>query len=101
MVFIKDKFIELLKNKKSIKEIKIFPLSPQNNLAGHSNYDVYKEFLIDVLKEKRIRNIAITGNFGIGKTSILQTFCKEEKRSLYIFHLRNLIIKKMNINNKN
>ncbi len=71
--------------KENLVNKKIFPLSPDDHLEDNSNYSVYKTFLTDALEEKRIHNIAVTGDFGIGKSSLLRTFCnKEDKRFLYL-----------------
>lgn len=59
----------------------IYPLSPLNNLDSH-NYSVYKKYLSEALRNNRVKNIAITGDFGIGKSSILKTFCRETRSCL-------------------
>ena len=54
----------------------IFPLSanPALSTSDMLGLDVYKSYLAKVFHETRIRNIAITGNFGVGKSSIIRSF---------------------------
>lgn len=64
----------------------IYPLSPLNNLDSH-NYSVYKKYLSEALRNNRVKNIAITGDFGIGKSSILKTFCRETNSNFMFLSL--------------
>lgn len=68
------------------KNSSIYPLSPLNDLNSH-NYHVYKKYLSDALRNNRVKNIAITGDFGIGKSSILKTFCKETNNNFMFLSL--------------
>ena len=68
------------------KNPSIYPLSPLNNLNSY-NYQVYKKYLSDALRNNRVKNIAITGDFGIGKSSILNTFCKETNNNFMFLSL--------------
>lgn len=61
----------------------IIPLSPAVKLEELScniqnNYPIYKKYLNEAINNKRISNIAVSGNFGIGKSSILRVFENEE-----------------------
>lgn len=62
----------------------IFPLSPDSYLKTNE-YSIYKEFLRDAFSDNEVRNIAVSGSFGVGKSSILRTFDNERnKRLIYI-----------------
>lgn len=68
-----------------INRVAIQSLSPTENLSEDDEYGVYKEFLKKTFETRDITNIAITGNFGVGKSSVLRTFAKtEEKSFLYL-----------------
>lgn len=65
-------------NKKGKKQLPYIPLSPTDSAEG---CDVYLEALSWALSNKKeIKNIAISGPYGSGKSSILQTFIKQEKQ---------------------
>lgn len=55
----------------------IFPLSPDPSLRNES-VKAYYGFLKGALEAKRIHNIAITGGFGTGKSSLIRSY---EKRN--------------------
>ncbi|MGP9526318.1 YobI family P-loop NTPase, partial [Psychrobacter sp. AOP7-D1-15] len=60
-------------------EHKVQSLSPLNNLdqgEEKKSYEKYEERLISSLNEESIFNIAITGIYGSGKSSVLNTFKK-------------------------
>ena len=54
---------------------KIFPLAPKSDL-DHTNpqYAVYEKYLDEAFKDCRIKNIALSGNLGSGKSSIIKSF---------------------------
>lgn len=55
----------------------IFPLSPDSTLSSIENIRVYFGFLKDALegeKKCRIHNIAVTGGFGTGKSSLIRSY---------------------------
>ncbi len=61
----------------------IHPLSPVIEKADDiSEYKIYKGFLNSTFKNPAVRNIAITGNYGIGKSRFLRYFSKGKK---YLF----------------
>lgn len=68
----------------------IFPLSANPDLSESdmSGLDVYKKYLSKAFDEFRIRNIVITGDFGVGKSSIIRafekTYLQKESKFLYI-----------------
>lgn len=77
MVMIKRKLVKL--NNSIIKKTIYNPLSPTDNAEG---CDIYIESLEWALEnKKKIRNIAISGPYGSGKSSVLQTFIKRKKES--------------------
>lgn len=69
----------------------IFPLSPDPDIASRNpenkTLDVYFDELDSVFSNDRIHNIAITGSFGIGKSSIISSYDKrihtEDKNSFF------------------
>lgn len=55
------------------------PLTPTAELDNSDNYrrsDNYKRYFDEALKDKRIKNIALSGNYGSGKSSILLNYFK-------------------------
>lgn len=64
----------------------IFPLSPDPTLRSEKNAIVTLGFLKGALKSKRIHNIAVTGGFGTGKSSLIRSYEKREhiNRFLYV-----------------
>lgn len=63
----------------------ISSLAPLNTLQDDPNYKVYKKYLNEALGREDITNIAVMGNFGIGKSSILRSYEKESKKQfIYI-----------------
>ena len=61
---------------------KIIPLSPVEdfndlNEVTKQDYGVYKEYLNSAVVNSRVGNIAVSGNFGVGKSSILRVFENE------------------------
>lgn len=65
------------------------PLSPSNSLQdADEQFPVYQMFLEDAFGQSDIKNIALTGNFGAGKSSILRSFDKSQnggkEKYLYI-----------------
>lgn len=64
-------------------EYPIHPLSPVIEKEDDiSEYKIYKGCLNSAFKNPDVRNIAITGNFGIGKSRFLYYFAKRKK---YLF----------------
>lgn len=60
----------------------ITPLSPNARL-NHINtwdYRTFEDFWEEVLKTEEIHNVAITGGFGIGKTSMLESYEQKKLR---------------------
>ncbi len=59
----------------------IIPLSPKTDLKNDEDYQKYSKQLSLALKDASIFNIALTGIYGSGKSSILATFKKENQNS--------------------
>ena len=64
------------KNGETNKNIKFHSLAPTDNAE---NSDIYLSALDWAIKESNIKNIAVTGNYGSGKSSILNTYQKKSK----------------------
>lgn len=62
---------------------RIEPLTPAH-LAG-SSYKQYRAELQRALRLPKVRNIAITGGYGAGKSSFIQTFASEHTEYKYCF----------------
>ncbi|MGP5548112.1 YobI family P-loop NTPase [Psychrobacter alimentarius] len=60
-------------------DFKITVLSPSEDLKDNESYKSYEKRLAAALKHKLVFNIAITGIYGSGKSSILNTFKKSYK----------------------
>ena len=64
------------KGRETNKNIKFHSLAPTDNAE---NSDIYLSALDWAIKEPNIKNIALTGNYGSGKSSILNTYQKKSK----------------------
>lgn len=76
--------LEKISNSKVENEHQIHSLSPLNNLdegEGRESYERYENRLISALNEESIFNIAVTGIYGSGKSSVLNTFKKKYKEN--------------------
>ena len=75
---------QLFENKKEDIQLPYIPLSPTDSAE---DCDVYLDALSWALSNKKqIKNIAISGPYGSGKSSILQTFIKREEHKKWSFH---------------
>ena len=63
----------------------IFPLSPDPTLRSEKNAIVTLGFLKGALKSKRIHNIAVTGGFGTGKSSLIRSYEKREHMNRFLY----------------
>lgn len=74
---------QLFENKKEDIQLPYIPLSPTDSAE---DCDVYLDALSWALSNKKqIKNIAISGPYGSGKSSILQTFIKREEHKKWSF----------------
>lgn len=62
-------------------DFKITVLSPSENLSDNESYKSYEKRLVAALRHKLVSNIALTGIYGSGKSSILNTFKKSYKNN--------------------
>ncbi|MDF7674366.1 ATP-binding protein [Acetobacteraceae bacterium ESL0709] len=65
------------------KWISLTPLTPDYNEDEHG---IYVKHLMEAVKEDAVRNIALSGHYGSGKSSILREFTdryEEEKKALF------------------
>lgn len=60
-------------------DFRIAVLSPSDNLESSASYKIYEKKLIAALRHELVLNIALTGIYGSGKSSILNTFKKTYK----------------------
>lgn len=64
--------------------VTIFPLSPDPSLTNDGRTEVYFEFLDEALngsQAERIHNIAITGGFGTGKSSLIRSYESNKRKN--------------------
>ncbi|USI65552.1 hypothetical protein LMK05_12190 [Lactococcus petauri] len=61
------------------KEKTIPLLQPLTPTAEIDNSDNYKKYFDEALEDKRIKNIALSGNYGSGKSSILLSYFKNSE----------------------
>ncbi|GIC69407.1 YobI family P-loop NTPase [Fructobacillus tropaeoli] len=66
------------------KQKMLHSLAPNENLKNDSHYESYKVHLRNALNNKHIHNLAITGKYGSGKSSIIDTFFYEEGNFLKV-----------------
>lgn len=62
----------------------MLPLSPKVDLENENHYRVYKSYLDDALNDEHIHNLAITGKYGSGKSSIVDTYFKKKTSFLKV-----------------
>lgn len=73
---IKEK-LPFFKNSNKESESITTPYTPLTPTSNAQECEVYLEALNWALKQKTIKNIAITGSYGSGKSSVIQTFIKQ------------------------
>ena len=56
----------------------VYPLAPTGKMNGQ-RYNVYTDRLKEAINHPDIYNIAITGDTGIGKTSVIKSYTKDSK----------------------
>ena len=69
----------------NIKSLAPFSKDNKSELRELEGYSVYEGFLNKALNDKDINKIAITGNFGIGKSSFIR--CFERKNNYQFFYV--------------
>lgn len=65
-----------IKKSKKTKPFQFYPLAPNDKIE---NIDDYNEWLKEITGNDKFGNIAITGDLGIGKSSIIKTFERKDK----------------------
>lgn len=73
------KINKLLSIKKRSNDVDIIALSPNDRLSeessdSHHEFEEYRRILRSTLSNDRIKNIAVTGNHGVGKSSIIRSY---------------------------
>lgn len=67
---------------------KLVPLYP-NSVQGEENErGLYTELFSDVMQDEKVRNIAVTGSYGVGKSTVIEKIFKDTKNedeSIYIY----------------
>ncbi|MGL4950646.1 MAG: hypothetical protein ACRC4M_02315, partial [Mycoplasma sp.] len=53
-------------------------LKPNDNLFDSAKYDIYKMYLKEIFHDEELRNIAITGVYGSGKSSLIYSYLKHD-----------------------
>ena len=84
---------------KKKERITIFPLSPDSTLENGSDL-VYFKYFDSACSEQRVRNMAITGDFGVGKSSIIRSYetahyDRQEKRWPQWINRRKLLVQSL------
>ena len=79
LVFIKQIFSHI-KKRRSDSSFHVFSLAYDDHLdldqdnGVQRDFEVYQDYLKKVFQNPKICNIAVTGNFGVGKSSVIHTF---------------------------
>ena len=60
---------------------KFFDLTPENNISLDT-LNTYKEAIDESFKNNKIKNVAISGSYGSGKSSILESYKKSQLQIL-------------------
>ncbi|MHB1107701.1 MAG: YobI family P-loop NTPase [Lutibacter sp.] len=76
-------------------------LSPIDNVENNEDYETALSWALKNRKKNDIKNIALTGSYGSGKSSILKTFQKKYKGSDFHFLTISLATFKEELKNKN
>jgi len=76
-----------LKGEEPEVQPKLSPLTPE---FIESEHGIYVQMLNAALKDERIQNIALTGNYGVGKSSILKQLAKLHKKKVLELSLSTL-----------
>ncbi|WP_228247965.1 YobI family P-loop NTPase [Lactococcus lactis] len=58
------------------EELRLYPLTPNDNKKRINNYKIY---LDEAIKNEKIKDIALSGNYGSGKSSIFLTYFKDSE----------------------
>ena len=58
--------------------LKFHNLAPKNDLDFNEEFKAYHDALYHALNDPKVKNIAITGCFSSGKSSIIESFIQEE-----------------------
>lgn len=77
----------LFKRPKNTNSVTLKPLTPEYNKENHGSY---VEKINAALKEPKLRNIALSGNYGVGKSSILQEVTNQHKKHIVEISLSTL-----------
>lgn len=67
----------------------IIPLSPVERIEdlnenAKEDYQIYKKYLTQAIENNRVHNIAVSGIFGVGKSSILRVFESEQEKTRWL-----------------
>lgn len=73
---IKGKLETTTEDKAAEKKRTILSLAPNDKLAKDKHFLVYRDYLENAFSNPQIKNIALSGNWGVGKSSILRSFDK-------------------------
>lgn len=75
---------EEMKEEQKQNQVSVYPLSPNDRLdedtVGKEDYFTYEEYLNEVFHHPEIHNIAVTGNYGVGKSSVIRTFDRKRNQ---------------------
>lgn len=82
------------KNNEEKEELKC--LSPMDNLESDDT-KIYNQYLDQLLNDDNMRNIAVTGGFGIGKSTILRSYNKTKKKNMLFISVLDLWMKEGNV----
>lgn len=69
--------------KKDNSTLHIFPLFPKSDLGTEAI--PYKEVWEEIKTNQNIRNVAITGDFGVGKSSIIRSIADKKFRFISVY----------------
>lgn len=84
---VKSQFKRFFRRRKISEEL-LFPLSPKSDLQKKDpQFAVYQKYLQKAFRNRNIKNIAVSGNLGSGKSSIIRSFDRSrngKEKFLYI-----------------
>lgn len=86
----KEKSAEIeLSDKLRKKTRDIIPLSPVERIEdlnedAREDYQIYRKYLTQAIENNRVHNIAVSGIFGVGKSSILRVFESEQEKTRWL-----------------
>lgn len=80
----KERYVRMMKNREIALE-KLTPIVLDSDQKEKINYQNYKQILDTIMHDSNYRNVALTGLYGAGKSSVMNTY--ESESSIKTIHI--------------